>query len=202
MRSLILDNYDSFTYNLFHYVERYCTESDCLEVKRNDEISIEEALAFDNIILSPGPGLPSEAGIMPQLLLNPKAQMPILGICLGHQAIAESHGAALSTLEIPLHGFEGISTIINPDNTLFRGLDKAIKTGHYHSWVVSKTNFPNELRIDAVGENGAIMAISHMEMPRYGIQFHPESIMTPLGLNIISNWFTFCRSHLTHQVIL
>ena len=201
MRSLILDNYDSFTYNLFDYVQRFCTESDCVEVRRNDEISIDEALAFDNIILSPGPGLPSESGIMPELLSNPKSQMPILGICLGHQAIAESHGAALSKLKNPLHGYEGTTTIINPNNALLIGVDKTIKTGHYHSWVVSNMNFPKELSIDAIGENEEIMAITHQRLPRFGIQFHPESIMTSFGLTIILNWITFCRNHKKRQII-
>jgi anthranilate synthase component 2 len=195
MRILILDNYDSFTYNLAHYVEQLIDGSDVLEVKRNDSISVEEAQTYDNIILSPGPGLPDESGIMPALLGNHGTHLPILGICLGHQAIAESHGAILNVMESPLHGLEVNTSILNQNNPLFRGIDSTITTGHYHSWIVSSSNFPLELNIDAIGPNGEIMALSHSELPRYGIQFHPESVMTPSGLKIIANWIGFCRNH-------
>jgi anthranilate synthase component 2 len=194
MRTLILDNYDSFTYNLFHYVEKQCDDTDEVDVIRNDGITVENALNYDNIILSPGPGLPSESGIMAELLRDDRAKKPILGICLGHQAIAEADGCKLSLINKPLHGYEG-KTVIKNESPLFQGMNNPILTGHYHSWVVSSEQISSNIRIDAIGENGEIMAISHKKLPRFGIQFHPESIMTVEGDKIIENWIAFCKHH-------
>ncbi len=201
MRTLILDNYDSFTYNLFHYVEKQCDDSDQIDVVRNDEINVEKAMEYDNIILSPGPGLPSESGIMNALLLDTRSQIPILGICLGHQAIAEADGCKLEMLIKPLHGYEGETEIINKESPLFKGINSNIHTGHYHSWVISKKEISSGINIDAIGENGEIMAISHKTSPRFGIQFHPESIMTGEGDKIISNWIAFCKNHIQKHVL-
>lgn len=187
---LILDNYDSFTWNLYHYVEQLCDEQ--IDIRRNDEISITDIAAYKSIILSPGPGLPCEAGIMPELLRKYSSHIPILGICLGHQAIAESYGAKLENLDVVLHGVERETLVLDRNEVLFKDSNERIKSGHYHSWVVSKKNFPEEFNITAVDSDGNIMAIAHKTLPLKGVQFHPESIMTEHGLNIITNWLRFC----------
>lgn len=187
---LILDNYDSFTWNLYHYVEQLCDEQ--IDIRRNDEISITDIAAYKSIILSPGPGLPFEAGIMPELLRKYSSHIPILGICLGHQAIAESYGAKLENLDVVLHGVERETLVLDRNEVLFKDSNERIKSGHYHSWVVSKKNFPEEFNITAVDSDGNIMAIAHKTLPLKGVQFHPESIMTEHGLNIITNWLRFC----------
>ncbi|MFM7054722.1 MAG: anthranilate synthase component II [Bacteroidota bacterium] len=192
MNILILDNYDSFTFNLHHYVALKLDENSRVSVFRNDQIDCESAFAYDGIILSPGPGLPSEAGIMPDLLRNAPESLPILGICLGHQAIGVCHGARLINLPRPLHGIQLKTTILNMDNPILRSLPTTINSGHYHSWVFDSASVPDCISVDAVDSNGNIMAISHTSLPQHGIQFHPESVMTDDGLKMIENWLEFC----------
>ncbi len=186
---LILDNYDSFTWNLYHYVEQLSNEQ--IVVKRNDEISIGEVAAFNNIILSPGPGLPAASGIMNEIIRVYSPKIPILGICLGHQAIAEVYGAELENLDTVWHGVERKLEIIDSEDRLFKGLPQYIKSGHYHSWVVKKNSLPSHFNITAEDETGTIMAISHKHFPLSGVQFHPESIMTQYGPDIMQNWLRF-----------
>lgn len=192
MKLLIIDNYDSFTYNLYHYFERGLGDSGTVDVYRNDQISSMAASGYDGIILSPGPGLPDEAGNMKSIIQNATPSLPILGICLGHQAIAEVYGAQLKNLSAPLHGVELTTKVTNHHHPLFNGIPESIQTGHYHSWGVSHDDFPDCLIIDAMDEKGEIMAISHKHMPRHGIQFHPESVMTPFGMKMIENWIAYC----------
>ena len=186
MKVLILDNYDSFTYNLVHLVEKLLHVK--IEVFKNDEISLEEVARFDKIILSPGPGLPNEAGIMKSLIKQYGSSKSILGVCLGHQAIGEVFGGNLKNLDTVFHGVAHEIEIIDPAEKLFKGLEKKITVGRYHSWVVDRTNFPKELIITATDDNGNVMALRHQELNIRGVQFHPESIMTPVGEKIISNW--------------
>jgi len=186
MKVLILDNYDSFTYNLVHLVEKLLHVK--IEVFKNDEISLEEVARFDKIILSPGPGLPDEAGIMKSLIKQYGSSKSILGVCLGHQAIGEVFGGNLKNLDTVFHGVAHEIEVIDPSEILFKGLEKKIMVGRYHSWVVDRTNFPKELIITATDDNGNVMALRHQELNIRGVQFHPESIMTPVGEKIISNW--------------
>jgi anthranilate synthase component 2 len=186
MKVLILDNYDSFTYNLVHLVEKLLHVK--IEVFKNDEISLEEVARFDKIILSPGPGLPDEAGIMKLLIKQYGSSKSILGVCLGHQAIGEVFGGNLKNLDTVFHGVAHEIEVIDPSEILFKGLEKKIMVGRYHSWVVDRTNFPKELIITATDDNGNVMALRHQELNIRGVQFHPESIMTPVGEKIISNW--------------
>jgi len=186
MKVLILDNYDSFTYNLVHLVEKLLHVK--IEVFKNDELELEEVARFDKIILSPGPGLPDEAGIMKSLIKHYGSSKCILGVCLGHQAIGEVFGGRLKNLDTVFHGVAHEIEVIDPSEILFKGLEKKIMVGRYHSWVVDKTNFPKELIITATDDNGNVMALRHQELNIRGVQFHPESIMTPVGEKIISNW--------------
>ena len=184
MKILVLDNYDSFVYNLVHALEEL-TDTE-ITVAKNDEIEVEEVHVFDKILLSPGPGLPEQAGIMPQLLKKYVASKSILGVCLGHQAIAENFKAELFNLKEPLHGVATIMQVVEEDY-LFDRLPKQIEIGHYHSWV---TRFENndQLIVLAYDQAGNIMAIKHREYDVRGVQFHPESILTPSGKEILRNW--------------
>lgn len=186
MKVLIIDNYDSFTYNLVQYF-RKINELE-LSVYRNDEIEIDAVEAYDAIVLSPGPGLPKDAGIMPALLKRYAAIKPILGICLGEQAIAECFGGELYNLERVYHGVETAVHILEEKEPMFNGLKKSFIAGRYHSWAVSKSNFPDELIITAEDDKGVVMAIRHKEHEVSGLQFHPESIMTVQGMQMIKNW--------------
>ncbi len=188
---LLLDNYDSFTWNLHHYLVQLTNEE--VVVMRNDEIELDAVNDFNSIVLSPGPGLPSEAGIMPALIKTYSQSKPILGICLGHQALAEAYGAKLSNLEKVLHGVEREIIIAKPEDRLFTGLAKQITTGHYHSWVVSPQGLPTDFEITARDKEGNIMALSHTRFPFSGVQFHPESVMTSSGMKIVKNWLYFCN---------
>ena len=185
MKVLIIDNYDSFTYNLVQLVRPICGQEPV--VKRNDQITLEDVAVFDKILLSPGPGIPSEAGILLDIVKNYAPFKSILGICLGHQAIGEVFGAQLVNLK---HVFHGVSTKIrlSADDALFSGLPQHIDVGRYHSWVLSNNNFPGTLKIVARDSDGNIMAIRHKDYNVRGVQFHPESILTPMGKTIISNW--------------
>lgn len=186
MKLLILDNYDSFTYNIVHAVRSLGIEP---TIRRNDSISLDEIDSFDKIIISPGPGIPSEAGILPALLDRYATSKSILGICLGHQAIGERFGAHLRNLPEVYHGIKSEITLTVPDDYIFRGLPANIEVGRYHSWVVDRRDgFPECLEVTAVSPDGEIMAMRHRSLDVRGVQFHPESILTPQGITIISNW--------------
>jgi anthranilate synthase component II len=188
MRILVFDNYDSFTYNLVHLVEKLTDAP--VDVLRNDETTLAEIAKYDKIILSPGPGLPKDAGLMPVLIKNFASQKSILGVCLGHQAIGEAFGGQLINLEQVYHG---VSTSVEIGNRyhpsrIFHGLPPHFEAGLYHSWVVSAENFPESLEITAVDKHGYVMGLQHKTFDLQGVQFHPESIMTPLGETMIRNW--------------
>ena len=185
MKVLLFDNYDSFTYNLLHIVKELGAE---VEVYRNDKIDLEEIDRFDKILLSPGPGIPEEAGILLPLIKRYAPTKSILGVCLGEQAIGEAFGATLINLTQVHHGISSNILGIKAD-PLFEGLGDCFQAGRYHSWVVSKENFPDCLEITAEDAiEGQIMAIRHREYDVRGIQFHPESVLTPKGKIIIENW--------------
>lgn len=190
MKILIFDNYDSFTYNLVHVVEKII--HDKVDVSRNDKIPLEKINDYDKIILSPGPGLPSESGLLLSLIKAYAPSKSILGVCLGHQAIAESFGGKLENLKNVYHG---VATKIKihanrtlSENDVFKSLNDGLEAGRYHSWIVSKENFPVDLEITAEDENGYIMALRHKTFDVQGVQFHPESVLTPLGEKIMRNW--------------
>jgi anthranilate synthase component 2 len=190
MKILVFDNYDSFTYNLVHLVEKIIHEK--VEVHRNDQIPMEKVKEYDKIILSPGPGIPEEAGLLLPLIKEYASSKSILGVCLGHQAIGEAFGAKLINLSSVFHGVatkievrSGESGVSSP---LFDGLPNELEVGRYHSWVVSKENFPAELEITAEDETGIIMGLQHKTYDVQGVQFHPESVLTPKGEEIMRNW--------------
>ena len=185
MKCLLFDNYDSFTYNLHHILHELGVETD---VRRNDKIGLEEVAAYDKILLSPGPGIPSEAGLLLPLIERYAPVKSILGVCLGEQAIGEAFGAKLSNLKDVYHGIcSDIRALA--DDPLFDGLQPAFRAGRYHSWVVSKDAFPECLEITAVdAQAGHIMGLRHRLYDVRGIQFHPESILTPQGRRMIENW--------------
>ena len=185
-RVLIVDNYDSFTSNLVHLVEKLLHVK--IEVFKNDEIELEEVARFDKIILSPGPGLPDEAGIMKPLIRQYASSKSILGVCLGHQAIGEVFGGKLKNLDTVFHGVSHEIEVVDSTEILFKGLEKKLMVGRYHSWVVDKVDFPNELMITAIDDIGNIMGLRHRDLNISGVQFHPESILTPVGEKIITNW--------------
>ncbi len=186
MKILVLDNYDSFTYNLVHYLEELMGEK--VTVARNDMITIEEAAAYDRIVLSPGPGIPDEAGIMKELIARLAPEKSILGICLGMQAIGEVFGAKLINLEQIYHGVATDIHVIEPSELLFYGLPPVFKAGRYHSWVLDKESIPSALKVTATDETGMVMAIKHVHYDVRGLQFHPESILTEHGKLILANW--------------
>jgi anthranilate synthase component 2 len=183
---LVIDNYDSFTYNLVHYIEKLT--GICPSVMRNDEITLEEVNNYDKILLSPGPGIPSDAGICIDLIKRYAPSKSILGICLGHQAIGEAFGGTILNLSDVFHGIASPVTITDPGDFLFRGIPASIIAGRYHSWVVSGDNLPDCFTVTCKDEGGIIMGISHKEYDVRGLQFHPESILTEHGIEIISNW--------------
>jgi anthranilate synthase component II len=186
MKILLLDNYDSFTYNLVHLLEQF--EEVKLTVSRNDKIALNEIKQFDRIVLSPGPGLPVDAGIMMDLIKEYAASKPILGVCLGHQAIAESFGARLFNMNNVMHGVWTKTIVTGKNEKLFRSLPEEFLTGRYHSWMVEKKTLPACFSIIAEDEERQIMAIAHNDYPLKGLQFHPESVMTPVGKKIVENW--------------
>ncbi|MBL4668698.1 MAG: aminodeoxychorismate/anthranilate synthase component II [Flavobacteriales bacterium] len=183
---LILDNYDSFTYNLVHYVEANPNYE--VDVFRNDEISLDDVGNYETIILSPGPGLPDDAGILKEVISKYASSKKILGVCLGMQAIGEVYGGTLINLDKVFHGVATPITITETSDLLFKGLPDSFDIGRYHSWVVSKENFPKELTITSIEENGQIMSLKHKEHNLYGVQFHPESILTEHGKEMITNF--------------
>ncbi|MFC4816754.1 anthranilate synthase component II [Flavobacterium sp. GCM10023249] len=182
---VVIDNYDSFTYNLVHYLEDLNCE---VTVFRNDEFYIDELKSFDKILLSPGPGIPDEAGLLKEVIKTYAPTKSILGVCLGQQAIGEVFGGSLLNLEKVYHGVATKVSITVPDEVLFQGLDNEIEVGRYHSWVVSKVNFPETLEITSVDGNGEIMSLRHKTFDVRGVQYHPESVLTPDGKQILQNW--------------
>lgn len=181
---VIIDNYDSFTYNLSHLVKELGA---AVTVFRNDKFTMDQLEQFDKIILSPGPGIPSEAGLLLDVIRNYAGKKPILGVCLGHQAIGEYFGGTLENLTSVFHGVATEGTQYGND-PIFKGLPSRITMGRYHSWVVSKENFPSCLEITAESDEGQIMALRHREYDIHGIQFHPESVLTTEGKDIVCNW--------------
>ena len=184
MKIVIIDNYDSFTYNLSHLVKALGAE---VTVYRNDQFKLTDLKPFDKIILSPGPGIPKEAGLLMDVIAEYKGKKPILGVCLGHQAIGESFGGTLTNLSDVFHGVQ-TDIDITVDDYVFAGLSKRIPVGRYHSWVVDAKGFPADLEITAVSEEGQVMALRHKTFDIRGIQFHPESVLTPDGKQMIKNW--------------
>lgn len=181
---LIIDNYDSFTYNLLHQLQ---DAGATVEIKKNDEIKLKEVEEFDRILLSPGPGLPSEAGIMPELIKEFSSSKSILGVCLGHQALGEAYGAKLKNLKNVFHGV-ALPVLFENEEPLFKNIKNPMTAGRYHSWSIDEEAFPDHLAIIARDQFNNIMAIKHKHLRLYGVQFHPESIMTPFGSEIINNW--------------
>jgi anthranilate synthase component II len=202
MKILVFDNYDSFTYNLVHLVKKIVNDS--VDVFRNDEIPLEKIAEYDKIILSPGPGVPSEAGLLLPLIREYADRKSILGVCLGHQAIGEAFGGKLVNLSTVYHGVATPVKIVRCETSavkdvsrltphasqqnLFEGLPEEISVGRYHSWIVSEEDFPEELEVTAKDENGYIMALQHKKFDVQGVQFHPESVLTPDGEMIVRNW--------------
>ena len=183
---LILDNYDSFTFNLLHYVEKITDEK--VDVFRNDEIMLEDVNRYDKIILSPGPGLPNEAEILIPLIKKYTATKKILGVCLGHQAIGEAFGAKLYNLPQVFHGVSREIKVLDKNEKLFENIPSSFKAGRYHSWVIDKTTLPYCLKITAADVENEIMSITHREFNIKGVQFHPESILTEYGELLLKNW--------------
>jgi len=192
MKILVFDNYDSFTYNLVHLVEKILHQK--VEVFRNDQMPLEQVKAYDKIILSPGPGIPSEAGLLLPLIREYAATKSILGVCLGHQAIGEAFGGKLLNLSTVYHGVATPINIIqnhgdqSPLGKLFDGLGPVIEAGRYHSWIISDEAFPSTLEVTARDENNYIMGLQHKTYDVQGVQFHPESVLTPEGEAIMRNW--------------
>ncbi|MFT6872976.1 MAG: anthranilate synthase component 2 [Roseivirga sp.] len=189
MKILVLDNYDSFTFNLVHYLGELGYRSD-MDICRNDQIDLAAVSSYDKVLLSPGPGVPSEAGIMPELIKRYGKEKSILGVCLGHQGIAEAYGAQLYNMPEVLHGVTSELKVTDASDRLFQGLPETYKICHYHSWNVDKEHLGEELVVTAIDEYGEIMAISHKEYDVKGVQFHPESIMTEHGHELLKNWLT------------
>jgi anthranilate synthase component II len=205
VKILVFDNYDSFTYNLVHLVERILHQK--VDVHRNDQIPLEKVKEYDKIILSPGPGIPEEAGLLLPLIKEYAPSKSILGVCLGHQAIGEAFGGKLVNLTDVYHGVATPVRIVNRESSvvngqlnsrltsdksrnLFDGLPEEFEVGRYHSWIVSDENFPKELEVTARDENNFIMALQHRTYDVQGVQFHPESVLTPMGEKILRNWLS------------
>ncbi|MFC7356822.1 anthranilate synthase component II [Jejudonia soesokkakensis] len=185
MKIIVIDNYDSFVYNLVHYLE----EMDCeVTVWRNDKFHIDDLEGFDKILLSPGPGIPDEAGLLKQVIKQYAGKKPILGVCLGQQAIGEVFGGSLINLKEVYHGVATMAMQTVNDNALFKNINKEFEIGRYHSWVVNKEDFPKSLEITSVDENGQIMSLRHREFDICAVQFHPESVLTPDGKKMMKNW--------------
>lgn len=187
MNILLIDNYDSFTYNLSQYLEEEGGEDVEVTVWRNDQFGLDDVERFDKIVLSPGPGVPDEAGLLKAVIRRYAPTKPILGVCLGEQAIGEVFGAEIYNLNTVFHGIQSSVRIVASDY-IFDNLSDSIKVGRYHSWVVGKEDFPAELEVTAVSEEGQVMALKHRRYDVHGIQFHPESILTPEGRTIIRNF--------------
>ncbi len=188
MKILVFDNYDSFTYNLVHLVEKITHTK--VDVFRNDQITLEKIKEYDKIILSPGPGVPSEAGLLLDVIKEYASTKSILGVCLGHQAIGEAFGGKLENLDTVYHGVATPCQLSTDNCPLFRGLPEEIEVGRYHSWVVKDEGFPEVLEVTARDDNNLIMGLQHKTYDVQGVQFHPESILTPDGEAILQNWLS------------
>lgn len=184
MKIVIIDNYDSFTYNLSHLLKELGAE---VEVVRNDKFELKDLEQYDKIVLSPGPGIPSEAGLLLDVICTYVGRKPILGVCLGHQAIGEVFGASLENLKEVYHGVQTEGTQLGNDY-IFDGLPERVMMGRYHSWVVAKDSVPECLEVTAMSDDGEIMAMRHRQYDIHGIQFHPESVLTPDGKTIVGNF--------------
>lgn len=187
MKILVIDNYDSFVYNLVHYLEMLTPAA--VDVAKNDEITLEEVAEYDKIVLSPGPGIPKNAGLMPEIIKHFYKTKSILGVCLGHQALGEFFGFRLKQLDHPLHGISSTVQIYTSEG-LFENMPATFKIGHYHSWVV-EAHEPSEIKVTAQDNHGNVMAFQHKEYPVFGVQFHPESILTEYGLELLKNWLYY-----------
>lgn len=185
MKIVIVDNYDSFTYNLSHLIKELGA---AVDVVRNDQFQLPDLEKYDRIVLSPGPGIPSEAGLLLDVIGHYAGRKPILGVCLGHQAIGEFFGGKLVNLSDVFHGVQTPALIKQPADYIFQGLDSQVPVGRYHSWVVSSEGLPDCLEVTATSPEGQIMALRHKQMDIRGIQFHPESVLTPDGAKMMSNW--------------
>lgn len=185
---VIIDNYDSFTYNLYQYIGEFTKK---IEVYRNDQITIDQVFRKkpSHIVISPGPGLPKDAGISETLVKETQGQIPVLGICLGHQAIGEVYGGKIIHARVPVHG-KASEIDIDTKCTLFQNLNGKIKAGRYHSLIVENNSLPDDLKITALSAEGEIMGLQHKQYPVYGVQFHPESLLTPDGKEIIKNFLS------------
>ncbi len=190
MKILVLDNYDSFTYNLVQYIQEILGRK--VDVVRNDAISLDAVDAYDTIVLSPGPGVPGQAGIMPGLIRRYAPTKAILGVCLGHQAIGEAFGGQLENLSRVFHGVDTPIRVTDTEEPLLRGIDPVFRAGRYHSWVVQRHNLPASLTVTAEDEAGVIMALRHVDYNLRGVQFHPESMMTEVGMQILENFLQYC----------
>jgi len=186
MKILVIDNYDSFTYNLVHAIKKITGLE--VDVVRNDETDLETVGQYDKILLSPGPGIPSEAGLLMPIIERYAPEKSILGVCLGHQAIGEVFGARLLNMKRVIHGMATPVQVISRHTTLFSNLPDAFDAGRYHSWIIDNDGFPSCLEITAKDGENQIMAIRHREYDVQGVQFHPESVLTPMGEQIIANW--------------
>lgn len=184
MKIVIIDNYDSFTYNLSHLLKELGAKVD---VVRNDKFELKDLEQYDKIVLSPGPGIPSEAGLLLDVIRTYAGRKPILGVCLGHQAIGEVFGASLENLKEVYHGVQTEGTQMGNDY-IFEGLPERVMMGRYHSWVVAKDSVPECLEVTAMSDDGEIMAMRHRQYDIHGIQFHPESVLTPEGKTIVGNF--------------
>ena len=191
MNILLIDNYDSFTYNLSQYLEEEGGDDVEVTVWRNDQFGLDDVERFDKIVLSPGPGVPDEAGLLKAVIRRYAPTKPILGVCLGEQAIGEVFGAEIYNLNTVFHGIQSSVRIVASDY-FFDNLSDSINVGRYHSWVVGKEDFPAELEVTAVSDEGQVMALKHRRYDVHGIQFHPESILTPEGRTIIRNFIYGC----------
>ncbi len=187
MKILVIDNYDSFTYNLVHIIRAL---GQPIDIFRNDKIEVEAVKKYDKILLSPGPGIPDEAGIMKQVVKEYGSSKSILGICLGHQGIAEVYGAKLFNIPKVLHGVTSTGTVSDRSDYLFKHVTDSFQATHYHSWAVMPESITPDLKVTAVNGDGLIMGLSHVSFDVKGLQFHPESIMTPEGPKMIQNWLT------------
>ncbi|GAA4463646.1 aminodeoxychorismate/anthranilate synthase component II [Nibrella saemangeumensis] len=185
MKLLVLDNYDSFTYNLVYILRELGHKPD---VFRNDKIALEDVAQYDKILLSPGPGIPSEAGIMQEVIATYAPEKSILGICLGHQGIGEVFGAKLENMDDVLHGVAHKAYITDQSDRIFKGLPEELLVGRYHSWTLAADSMPPDLKITVVDENGEVMGLSHTKYDVKGLQFHPESVLTQNGAQMLVNW--------------
>ncbi len=191
MKILVIDNYDSFTYNLVQYLREITKDE--ISIFRNDAISVEDVNNYDCIVLSPGPGLPKDAGHMPDIIQKYKNKKPILGVCLGHQAIGEAFGGKLKNLDQVYHGLSTNIYVSDKSEPLYNNLPETLEVGRYHSWVIDEMHCPECLLVTSKSPDGAIMSIRHKSLPIFGVQYHPESIMTPDGKKILSNFLTAAK---------